>query len=333
MDKKIEPTTSVELEAKKEPTLTSVKKGNFKDYGFDFDVECHVLDDEGGTAVISQRGMAAAIGLTDTSGSALPRFVSTKTMSKHVVVGLKKKIENPLTFKDSSVVAGTITNGFDVTDLIDVCKAILSAHASKELDEIRYANVIAQAQVLLNASAKLGIKGLVYAITGYDATREQVIRSFKMFVANEAKEYEKEFPNQLYAEWYRLYNLTPPKRNKPWKFKHLTVKQVYRPLANSNSEIYNLLVDAKGADPKNKSKRLFQFLEEVGRTDLRQHLGQLLGIARISKTAKEYERHFETLFGQDVQITFDDFLSESMDEEELTEFDKRLKQVLEYPAE
>jgi hypothetical protein len=89
-------------------------------------------------------------------------------------------------------------------------------------------------------SAKAGIKGLVYALTGYDATREEIITAFKMFVREEAREYEKEFPDQLYEEWYRLYEIAKPIRNKPWKFKQLTVAQVYHPLAKSSGKVYQL---------------------------------------------------------------------------------------------
>ena len=37
----------------------------------------------------------------------------------------------------------------------------------------------------------------------------------------------REFPEQLYEEWYRLYQIPRPEKNRPWKFKHLTVDQVY----------------------------------------------------------------------------------------------------------
>jgi hypothetical protein len=44
--------------------------------------------------------------------------------------------------------------------------------------------------------------------------------------------------------------------------------------------------------------RLHQFLSEIGVKALRQHLGQLLGVARIAKDRKEYESYFERLFGE-----------------------------------
>jgi len=186
-------------------------------------------------------------------------------------------------------------HGYDATILIDLCKAIVTARNDGKLAGKRYDNMVAQAHVIQGASAKAGIKGLVYALAGYDATKEEVIAAFKFCVREEAREYEREFPDQLYEEWYRLYNLPKPERNRPWKFKHLTVEHVYRPLAKSNGKILQL---TRAQRDKSASlwKRLHQFPSEIGVKALRTHLGQLLGIARISKSDKEYEGHFKTLF-------------------------------------
>ena len=167
------------------------------------------------------------------------------------------------------------------------------------------ANVARQAHIILNASAKAGIKGLVYALAGYNATREETIAAFKLFVQEEAREYEKEFPDQLYAEWYRLYNLPKPERNKPWKFKHLTVDQVYRPLARSNGKILKLTREQRESS-SSRHRRLHQFLSEIGVKTLRTHLGQLLGIARVSTTQEQYEGHFKTLFGDQYELELRD---------------------------
>lgn len=114
-----------------------------------------------------------------------------------------------------------------------------------------------------SSSAKAGIKGLVYALSGYDATREEVIAAFKAYVQEAAKKYEKEFPNELYDQWYRLYEIPVPERVKPWNFKHLTIKHIYYPLAKSNGKIYEL-VKANKATGGDRQKKLFQFLNAVG---------------------------------------------------------------------
>jgi hypothetical protein len=209
----------------------------------------------------------------------------------------------PLVFQGPPTASGLSiekVHGFDVTLLIDVCKAIVAAEADSKL--LPSQRVMAtQAHIILNASAKAGIKGLVYALAGYDATREEVVAAFKFYVREEAREYEKEFPDQLYEEWYRIYQLPRPERNKPWKFMHLTLNQVYKPLAKSSGKILQL-TQAQRESSQARCKKLHQFLSEIGVKALRNQLGQLLGIARISKSQDEYEGHFHTLFGEQLDL-------------------------------
>ncbi|WP_201028764.1 hypothetical protein, partial [Rhodanobacter sp. FW510-R10] len=63
----------------KERPLQATHKGNFeKDFGIN--VDCYVLNDAGKTAVISQRGMGDALGLTS-SGQAFIRFTAGKSIA------------------------------------------------------------------------------------------------------------------------------------------------------------------------------------------------------------------------------------------------------------
>jgi P63C domain-containing protein len=277
--------------------LRATHKGNFKDE-FGIDVDCYVLDDERKTAVVSQRGMATAIGLSS-RGNAFTRFSSSKSMIPYLGAELREKVEKPIRFQWGTGGAQqppSAINGYDVTLLIDICKAILAADSAGALSG-NQDHIAHQARVILNASAKSGITGLVYALAGYDATREEVITAFKLFVRDEAREYAKEFPEQLYEEWYRLYELPKPEKNRPWKFMHLTIDQVYHPLAKSSGKILQLTKDQRSNRNK-RHKRLHQFLSEIGVKALRQQLGQLLGIARISKDKNEYESYVDKLFGE-----------------------------------
>lgn len=127
--------------------------------------------------------------------------------------------------------------------------------------------------------------------------------AFRIFVQEEAREYEKEFPDQLYNEWYRLYQLPKPEKNKPWKFKALTIGHVYKPLAHSNGKILELtrVQKAKSEDRRGK---LHQFLSEVGVKALRIHLGVLLGMALASDGSEQYERHVQKAFGAQLELEF-----------------------------
>lgn len=284
--------------------LQATHKGNFKD-DFGIDVECYVLNDESKTAVISQRGMGSAIGLGE-GGSRLPAFIKGKTISQYVGQELREKLEKPIIFQGLGVgtnaQAKAQTYGYDVTILIDLCKAIISAEADGKLLKSQEA-FARQAHVIVGASAKAGIKGLVYALSGYDATREEIITAFKHYVQQEAKEYEKEFPPQLYEEWYKLYDLPKFERGRPWEFKILTLNHVYFPLAKSNGKLLELMQANKAASG-NRTKKLHQFLSEIGTRALRIHLGRILEMVESSKTKEEYEQKIRDRFGDQKEFDF-----------------------------
>ena len=276
---------------------TAIRKGNFLEE-FGFDVECYVLDDALKTAVVSQRGMAVALGFSE-GGSRLPRFVQSKKIAAFVGPELREKLEKPVIFQ--GIAAGLkgsvspVAHGYDVTLLIDLCKAIIKAKDSGALQD-RHENIAKQAQIILSASAKAGIKGLVYALAGYRPQVEEVIQAFKLYVQEEAKKYEQEFPNELYVAWQRLYQIPLPQRGKPWQFMHLTVKHIYYPLAKSNGKILELMRALKSKDGDRK-KKLFQFLNEVGARALRMHMGRVLEMAESTIEPQVYEAKFIERFG------------------------------------
>lgn len=271
------------------------------------DIDCYVLDDAQKTAVISQRGIGRAIGMPD-SGSALRRFLSTRAIAPLVGTELSQKLAEPLKFQWESPGIGLgqppgIIHGFDVTILIDICRVIIQAERDGKLGK-RHARITAQAHIILNASAKSGIKNLVYALAGYNPSTQEVISAFKAFVQEEARKYEKEFPPDLYEQWQRLYQIQIPERGNPWMFRHLTVRHIYYPLAKSHGRIYQLLkaLKAIGGD---RQKKLFQFLSELGTRALRIHMGRVLEMAESSPNSHSYEKRIAERFGGQQELDFD----------------------------
>lgn len=280
-------------------------RGSFKEE-FGIDCECYVLDDAHKTAVISQTGMARALGLPS-RGGAFPRFLGNKAMSGTLGIEERKKTQNPLKFQGPTGGIGgpptTLIHGFDVTLLIDICKAIIKAESEKKFIPGRYDRIIQQAHIIVGASAKSGIKHLVYSLAGYNPTAEEVIAAFKLYVQEEAKKYEPEFPNELYEAWYRLYNIPVLSRGKPWHFKYLTVNHIYHPLAASNGKVLDLLraLKAKGGSQKTK---LFQFLNQIGARALRIQLGRVLEMAESSHDKQAYECKIVDRFGGQKEFEF-----------------------------
>ena len=213
---------------------------------------------------------------------------------------LSQKLTQPLHFQWFGPGAQPLTtiHGFDVTILIDVCKSIIQVEDKLNNQQ---KHVAKQAHLIISASAKSGIKQLVWALAGYSPDTEEVIAAFKAYVQEEAKKYEKEFPNELYMAWYRLYQIPIPAQGKPWDFKHFTVKHIYFPLAKSNGKILQLVraLKSKGGD---RRKKLFQFLSEIGARALRMHLGRVLEMAESARDRLDYEQKIANRFGDQMEL-------------------------------
>lgn len=281
-------------------------KGNFSE-DFGIDADCYVLDDEMGTAVLTQNGMGNLLGFSgDRPGRMLFRFVHRESVWSRLGQKTQEKIENPIKFQyidrgqNGDRKPPFSASGYDATVLIDICNSILFA---KRVDAGIPDSLVANAGVVTAASAKLGIQALVYKLAGYNSTKAQVIAAFRQYVQEEARKWAKEFPDDLYAEWQRIYNIPVPVRGRNWEHRHLTVRHVYTPLARSNGRLLTLLREAKG---EQKTKRLHQFLTEVGVNALRSHIWQVVGIAKSSQSIEQYEESIARAFGGQLPLHFED---------------------------
>ena len=249
---------------------------------------------------MTQRGIAATLGLSKPGGSDFERFVDRPAIAKHLGGEALEKVHQPIEFKwiYPGGKGGAISiKGYAADLLIDVCKAILAAHAAGDLRK-NQEGLAKHAAIVIGASAKAGIQGLVYALAGYDRTKEEVIAAYKMYVMEEAREYEREFSPELYEQWYRLYGLAKPVRGRPWEFRYLTIDHIYRPLARSNGKVFQLAKNSKQANGE-KGDKIHQFLTEIGVKALRTQVGKITGIATVSDSREEYEKYIsEKIYGQ-----------------------------------
>jgi hypothetical protein len=282
--------------------LLATHKGNFKE-AFGIDVDCYVLNDDKKTAVISQRGMGAALGYAgqpEQGGSRFLRLVRGKKIAKYLEPELIEKIENPIMFRtgrsSENKKNGKVTYGYDITALVDVCSVILRMELDGKLSATQ-APIARQARIISGSFAKLGMQSLAHSMAGYKPEVEEVIAAFKSYIHQEVGKYEKSFPTELYVEWQRLYDITPPAKGKNWKEMWLTIDHIYFPLAKSDGRLLQLLREAKES-AEDRNKKLFQFLNEVGSKALTLHIGRILGMAESSKNRKEYEEKIAARFGK-----------------------------------
>ncbi|MGK0736609.1 P63C domain-containing protein [Yokenella regensburgei] len=272
-------------------------KGSFMDE-FGIDAECYVLNDEDKTVVTSKRGLSRLLGLGGL-GNDVDRVIHSQYMAPYVDAVLLEKFKNPLIFQwkgDDAGLGFSEAHGYDITVVGDLASALIKANIAGALPKSRI-EAARQAQLLSNAAMKAGIKGLAYAVAGYRPEVQEVINAFKAFVREEARQYEKEFPDELYEEWYRLYGLNRPEKGRPIRFGQLTNMQIYVPLAKSKGKILEQIRASRDENGKQTDK-LHLFLSEIGVKALRQHIGKLLGVAAMSDNKEEYEAGIEKVFGR-----------------------------------
>jgi hypothetical protein len=285
---------------------------------FGVDVDCYILDDSAGRIrVIGQRGMTSALAIKGAGSTGFMRTMSSKSLSRYIDSELRLKIDNPIEF---GLFPGGIGKGYKATILIDVCKAISAADQAGDLAPSQK-NLAVQAAIIVNASAKFGIDNLIDRLTGFDDKRENYIEAFKVYVREEAAEYQKQFPRDFYDVCYQVYGLECKHgKNHPQFFSYLTRNYVYSPLADSNGAILENLdkknpvikkPDGKGGYRKYK---LHQFLEEVGIAALQNQIGQFIAVGRLSRNKYELKRNFEKIQGRPVQMTLPGF--DGYDEED-----------------
>lgn len=260
--------------------------GNFKDL-FGIDAECYILNDDDKTPVVTKTGLAELLGLGNHARD-VDQVLSTKYMSDFRDLELLEKMKNPFKFQFTSK-SKTVhqAHGYNISVIVDIGKALIEARDAGALPASRF-SAANSAQKLINASAKSGITGVAYALAGYRPEVQEVIDAFKAFVREEARQYEKEFPDELYEAWYKIYQLNKPERGRPFLFSKLTNEQIYVPLARSNGKILDLAKKNKDENGK-KGDKIHQFLAEVGVKALKQQIGKVLAVSELFGDKESYE--------------------------------------------
>lgn len=158
----------------------------------------------------------------------------------------------------------------------------------------RYEHIIRSADILMRGLANIGIIALVDEATGFqrDRANDALARILEQFIAKELRPWVKTFPNEFYAQLFRLRGLNFPRDSvsRPKYFGHLTNDIIYKRLAPG---VLHALRTSTPKDEKGRYKqRLFRRLtEDVGHPKLREHLASVVSLMKISHDYDQFE-HF-----------------------------------------
>lgn len=261
----------------------------------DMEISCFVL--EGGIRVLSQAGFLEALGrhpkasvkpqyfLEDGEVPA-PPLLQAKGIRPFISQEVLKN-SHPIVFRLPS---GVRASGYRADLLPQVCEIYLKARDQGVL--LKHQRRIAkQAEILVRALAHVGIIALVDEATGYQEVRarDALARILEEFIAKELQPWLRTFPTDYYRELFRLRGLDFPGDSvrRPQYFGHLTNDLIYSRLAPGVLKELKK-VTARNSVGRPRHKYFQRLTGNVGYPKLREHLGSMVAIMKLSDDWKDF---------------------------------------------
>jgi hypothetical protein len=263
----------------------------------ELDIPCCVLDD--GTRLLTQFGFLSAIGRSPRPAagraSSIEKgapFLALDNLKPFVSEDLDRSA-TPILFQTDR---GTRSLGYRAELLPQVCYVYLSAREAGALlpSQIKFAQAC---ELVMRSLAHVGIAALVDQATGFqhDHPAEGLAKILEAFIAKELQPWVRTFPTAYYQELFRLRGLEYPSNQfKPQYFGALTNDILYKRLAPRVVEELKLVTElVPNGRPGHK---YFQKLaSNIGYPKLREHLGSVVTIMKLSKDYPEFKQHLDRL--------------------------------------
>jgi hypothetical protein len=277
----------------------------------DIEIPCYVLED--GRRVLVQSGMLKGMDMKQGTagrgaGDRLVRFIATKSVSPYVKPELGQVITNPIKFR---VPSGTIAYGYEATVLADMCDAVLEARKAGALN-YQQEHIAQRCEILVRGFARVGIIALVDEATGFqeERARDALAKILEAFIDKELQPWIQTFPSDFYQGLFRLRGLDYPKDSvrRPQYFGILTNDIVYKRLAPGVLEELRR-VTPKAESGRRKHKYFQRLTSNVGYPKLREHLGSVVTIMKLSADWADFTSKIDRLhprYGETMMLPFPD---------------------------
>lgn len=263
----------------------------------DVEIPCYVLED--GRRVLVQRGMLTGLDMSQGTagrgqGDRLAKFIAGKAISPYISRGLSDVIMNPIRFRTPN---GGVAYGYEATVLADICDAVLEARKNTKLN-YQSEHIAERCEILVRAFARVGIIALVDEATGYqrDRAKDALAKILEAFIAKEIQPYLPTFPTDFYQQIFRLRGLEFPRDTvrKPQYFGVLTNNIVYDRLAPGVRQELKR-VTPRREDGRHKDKLFQRLTSNIGYPKLREHLGSVVTIMKLSTNWHDFMAKLDDL--------------------------------------
>ena len=239
------------------------------------DLQCAVLDDE--TRILSATSIFTAFnkrrqGMNDRleiDGIKLPPFIAANNLKPYINQDVIKRIKL-IEYRDGA----TVKTGYDASLLVDICKIYLSARrdgvlTSKQLPQA------AQAEILLEAFANVGVAAVIDEATGYQKVRtnDALRLLLSRYIAEGLQKWLYTFPDTFFAQLDRLYGNVTTSGKRPQYYGKFINKYVYDPIENGYVKAQLDKLNIK--DDGGRRARFHQWLTNEGRDVLIRQIGRV----------------------------------------------------------
>ncbi len=258
---------------------------------------CAVLSD--GTRVLTETNFMKGMGMyrsgalstrreIDEQGARIPLYLAFKNLTPFINNHLGDVHELVLKYHTEK---GLLAHGINAEIIPKICDVWIDAQEAGVLGQ-RQEKIAYKAKLMMRALAHVGIIALVDEATGFqrDRAADALATILEKYIAKELQPWVKTFPDEYYAEIYRLRGLDFPndKVNHPQYFGHLTNDIIYKRLAPA------VLEELKNTTPKDSKgrykNRFFQGLTpELGHPKLREHMSSIITIMKLSDSYDDFK--------------------------------------------
>jgi hypothetical protein len=264
----------------------------------DMAIQCYVL--ENGVRVLTQADFLEALGRHrkanvrgEGAEGRLPAILQGKALAPYLTDELIEAA-TPITFRTPS---GSRASGYSAEVLPMVCEVYLKARDDEALP-YNQEHVARQADILMRGLAHVGIIALVDEATGYQELREKnsLAAILEAFIDKELQPWISTFPGDYYREIFRLRGLEYLRDSvkRPQYFGWITNDIVYRRLAPGVlEELRN--VTPRTETGRRKHKYFQRLTSNVGYPKLREHLGSVVTLMKLSTDWDQFIRNLDRI--------------------------------------
>lgn len=268
------------------------------------DIPCYVLDN--GQRVIGRTSLTEW--LTGIKGGGhLEQYVGITALS--AFLNLESVIDRMVSFRLSEVEGlGRSAKGLPADLVIEICQAFvatLEASTQPNSEVVltpRQTEIAIKASMFVAGCAKVGLDALIDEATGnqYERAADALQLKLRMYLADEMRQWEKTFPDELWKEFGRLTNWKGAVTKRPKYWGKLVMELVYDYL---DPDVSNWL---KENAPKPRHGRNYHLWlnDQYGLKKLVEHIWMLVGMASACHNMPELKSKMAEKFGrQPVQYT------------------------------